>query len=320
MQHAPTLAGLHGTMQPVPAPPEACIMLDSPLDTVEAYVAHFSAQDMPVLRHTLRALEAMRTQEDKVNARQIAGVVLNDPLMTVRVLSHQQRHRRQSQNHDITTVDRVIMMMGVGPFLHTFVQGHTLEDHLAPHPRALLGALKVINRARRTSQLARDWAIIRHDIDINEITVAGLLREITEIVCWLFAPALAQRVDALQARDPALRSAAAQQAVFGVRENDILSGLVKAWCLPELLITLLDESNASNPRVRNVLIASNFARHLAHGWHDPALPDDLADISQLLRVSRENLLHRLGAPEDVVQRLGAEASPDETERTRTPPH
>src|SRR5512135_2654893 len=35
-------------------------------------------------------------------------------------------------------------------------------------------------------------------------------------------------------------------------------------------------------RVRNVAQAVNLARHLAHGWNDPALPDDDAAIADLL--------------------------------------
>ncbi len=43
-------------------------------------------------------------------------------------------------------------------------------------------------------------------------------------------------------------------------------------------------ANADQPRVRNVQLAVNLARHSANGWDDAALPDDYKDIGELLRV------------------------------------
>jgi len=37
--------------------------------------------------------------------------------------------------------------------------------------------------------------------------------------------------------------------------------------------------------VRNVVLAVRLARHSAHGWDNPALPDDMDDIAQLLNAS-----------------------------------
>lgn len=279
------------------------IMLDSPLRSVEEYVEFFSQQDIPALRHTVRTLAALREEEESVNGRHLAGIVMGDPLMTIKLLVHLQTHRSLSQNHDVTTVDRVIMMMGISPFLKTFENLPTLEDWLSAHPRALLGALKVIARARSAARFARDWAIARRDVDVDEITVAALLREATEIACWTFAPELTQRIRNMQEMDPRLRSTVAQKVVLGVTQREIQLGLIKAWELPELLTTLLDEAHAHNPRVRNVQLASEFARHLANGWDDPALMDDVAEIERLLRIGREPLLKRLGTPPEHMQRF-----------------
>lgn len=278
-------------------------MLETPLASVEEYVAYFSSQDVPALRHTVRELDALRGQEETVNGRQLAAIVMSDPLMTIKLLNYLQTHRGRSQNRDVTTIDRVIMMMGISPFLKTFENVSTLEDRLAAEPRALLGALKVIGRARRAAHYARDWAIARHDVDVDEITVAALLREATDIVCWTFAPTLTQRVYNMQEMDHKLRSSVAQKVVFGVTARDIQIELIKAWQLPALLTDLLDDANAQNPRVRNVRLAGDFARHVARGWTDAALPDDIAEIERLLHIGREPLLRRLGVPPEHADRF-----------------
>lgn len=283
-------------------------MLSAPLESVDAYVRFLSREPLPVLRQTVRELAALRDEQASVNGKRLAGVVLGDPLMTLKLLAHLQAHRARSQNHDITTIDRAIMMLGITPFFDSFADMPTVEDQLAGQPKALLGALQVIARARKAAHFARDWAILRHDLDVEEITVAALLRETIEIMCWIFAPDLAQRVRKLQLADRRLRSAVAQRVVFGVTERDILLAMARAWQLPELLVTLLDERNADNPRVRTVRLATRFARHVANGWDNPALPDDIAEIEALVHVNGEVLLKRLGMPNEAMARFlpGAE--------------
>ncbi|THF65953.1 HDOD domain-containing protein [Pseudothauera nasutitermitis] len=278
-------------------------LLARPLESVQNYVDFFTAQPLPVLKRTVRDLAVLREDMETVSGKRVAAVVLGDPLMTMKLLTYLQTHRRQAQNHDITTIDRAIMMMGLEPFFRLFGDLPTVEDTLAGHPQALIGVLKVIGRARRAAHYARDWAVVRHDLDVDEITVAALLVEATEIVCWVFAPTLTERVYAMQRADRTLRSTAAQTAVFGTTARDIQQALVRAWKLPELLIELMDDSKVDHPRVRNVLLATDFARHVAHGWDDAALPDDLAAIENLIRISREQLLHRLGAPPDAQARF-----------------
>lgn len=277
--------------------------LRAPLPSVDAYVAHFSQQPLPVLRHTVRELDALRANPDQASTRRITTIVLSDPLMTMRLLTHIETHRRQSQNHDITTIERAVMMLGVEPFLRQFDSLPTVEDTLKDQPHALIGVLKIITRARRVAELAREFAIMRHDLDVQEITVAALLHEATEIISWIYAPILTEQVHALQAADRHLRTADAQRRVFGASGSEIHLGLIQAWHPPALLAQLLDESQQDDPRVRTVTLAARLARHLARGWDDTALPDDLTELEALLRVPRELLLKRLGAPEDARARL-----------------
>lgn len=162
------------------------------------------------------------------------------------------------------------------------------------HPRALLGLLKVVNRARKASRWAREWAIHRHDLDVDEITVATLLYDFAEILMWCFAPGLALQVVDRQKADRSLRSVQVQAEIYGVPLYQIKQALAIKWHLPQLLITLMDPEHAEHPRVRNVKLAVDLARHSANGWDDAALPDDFKAIEELLHISHETLMHRLG--------------------------
>jgi hypothetical protein len=62
----------------------------------------------------------------------------------------------------------------------------------------------------------------------------------------------------------------------------------------------MDDENAQNPRVKNVVLAVNLARHSANGWDDAALPDDYKDIGELLRMSAEQVMVMVGADAGIV--------------------
>jgi HD-like signal output (HDOD) protein len=265
-----------------------------PVLDLEGWVAYFSAASIPVLRHTGQQLAELRAKANKANARAISSVILQDPLMTLRVLAYIEAKRSKTRLTDITTIERSLMMIGMEPFFNDFQDLPLVEDHLKGHPRALLGLLKVIGRTRKAAHWAREWGVYRHDLDVDEISVATLLYNISEILMWCFAPGLALQVADRQKADRTLRSAAVQTEVFGVPLYQIKQALAQTWHLPQLLMTLMDPQNAEHPRVRNVKLAIDLARHSANGWDDAALPDDFTAIEDLLHMGHETLMHRLG--------------------------
>ncbi len=271
-------------------------MLNHPLQDLESWVLYFSGAEMPILRQTARRLDEARLKIDQVSGRDIARIVLQDPLMAVRVLAYIQPFRGKHLRKDITTIGGAVMMLGIEPFFSRFENPLTIESMLKEEPQALLGVLQVIRRAQRASGYAHDWAFARHDINDEEVTLAALLHDLPEILLWCFGPKLAMEIRALQQADKALRSAVAQEQVLGIHLVDLQLALCRAWHLPELLKTLMDDAHADQPRVQNVLLAVNLARHSANGWEDAALPDDFAAIEKLLHVNHDTLMSRLHLP------------------------
>ncbi|MDD2663733.1 MAG: HDOD domain-containing protein [Dechloromonas sp.] len=275
-------------------------MLDHPLPDIDAWVLLFGESSLPVLRVTRRRLEEMRADLDRVDARELARLILQDPIMTVRVLAYIQPLRGRSLQRDITTIASAVMMAGIEPFFRRFGELTTIEEQLrGQDPHALLGVLQIIRRAQRAADYAQDWAIWRHDINMEEVRIAALLHDLAEILVWCFAPALGLQIQAQQKARPTMRSADAQRNTLGFTFLDIQRELCRVWHLPDLLQTLIDDNNTDQPRVKNVSLAVRLARHSAHDWEDPALPDDYTDIGELLHIT----------PEAVRQHLGLEPMP-----------
>lgn len=265
--------------------PDLHAPLTRPLRDLAAWTEHFRRADVPVLAQTAEAIEAMRANEDDVDANAIGEMVSSDPLMTLKVLAYAATHRPARVITDTETVTATLVMMGISPFFRAFGPQLTIEQRLADHPQALEGLHEVIRRAHRGATFALAFAVHRMDPDAPLIHEAALLHDFAEMLLWCHAPALALQIREAQRADPTLRSAVIQRDVLGIGLHDLQQALMKAWRLPEMLRRISDDRQIEQANVRNVLLAVRLARHTAQGWENAALPDDVADIASLLNLS-----------------------------------
>jgi len=251
------------------APHHPAMLANAPRD-LAAWTAHLLGADIPVLAETAEALEALRANEDLVDANSLGELIASDPLMTLKLLAYACTHRSARMVTDTETVIAALVMMGIGPFFRAFGPQPTVEDWLADQPEALAGLQETLRRAHRAANFALGFAVHRMDHDAPVIHAAALLHDFADLLVWCHAPALALAIRKAQAADPALRSSAAQSAVLNIELPDLQQALMKAWRLPELLVRISDDRHAEHPSVRSVTLALRLARHTAHGWGNPA--------------------------------------------------
>ena len=256
--------------------------ITQPPRDLAAWARRFDLAALPVLERTADAIEAMRENQDAVDAHLIAETIDSDPLMTLKVLGHVAQLRRGREDGNIETATEALVMLGITPFFNTFDRQATVDDVLQDEPAALQGFRAVITRTRRAANFAMAFAVHRMDHDAAVIHEAALLHDFAEMLLWLHAPALALDIQQRQAIAPELRSADAQQAVLGIVLADLQQWLMRQWKLPELLVRITDQRQAEAAQVRNVLLAIRVARHSAAGWDNAALPDDVNEVADLL--------------------------------------
>ncbi|MET0382055.1 MAG: HDOD domain-containing protein [Burkholderiaceae bacterium] len=254
---------------------------------VAGWVRALSGLEIPVLTSTAEAIEEMRPMEDDVDARGISETIGRDPLMTLKLLVHASTQGANHRLTDAETVVEALVLMGITPFFRSFGPQPTIEDHLAGHPEALAGLRQVLARADRAARFAASFAIHRADHDAVVLHEAAQLHDFTEMLLWLHAPELALEIQRRQQADPALRSCAVQRELLNAELNEIQHALMQLWRLPEILVRITDDRHAESSQVRNVLLAIRIARHTANGWDNPAIPDDVRDIAELLHLSIE---------------------------------
>ena len=273
------------------------------------WISYFRDTEIPVLAATAAAIDALRADEDDVDVQSITGVVIDDPLMILRVLSHIARKRSGRTVTDLETVSSAVLMLGIPPFFREFASMQTVEAHLQASPAALDGLLRAIARAHRAARFALSMAVHRHDGGAEVIHEAALLHDFVEMLVWCHAPGLMLEIQRRQRADPGLRSAALQRELLHVDLVDLEQALMKVWRLPEMLTRMTDDHQADVPRVRNVLLACALARHSQDGWHNPALPDDLQAIAGLLNLSPDHVrkkMMELDGAEDEAEPSGGE--------------
>lgn len=261
---------------------------------LDHWAALLTQADLPVLRQTARDLTALREANGRLDVATVNEVVGRDPMMTVKLLRYLQQHRHRSQTADVILSEQALLMVGLEPFFNKVPAKPLIEELLKPHLAALPPILRVVHRAQRAAEYARDWAVRLRDLRYDEVRTAALLHDIAEILMWCFAPRQMLEIHDMQQKDRALRSHEAQQHVLGFVMTDLQHELTNRWGLPRLLLTLMDDACASQSRVRNVVLAVNLARHSANGWDDAALPDDYSGIGQLLRMPAEEVMVMIG--------------------------
>jgi HD-like signal output (HDOD) protein len=265
--------------------------------SLEGWVAFLSRAEIPVLKQTARDLAALHEGSKNLGARNVAAIIARDPMMTAKLLRYLQQHKHRSQEHEVVQVEQALLMLGVEAFFSKIPPQPLVDEVLRGQMAALVQLLHVVHRSHRASSYAFDWAVRLRDLHFEEVRIAALLHDLAEMLMWCFAPAKMLKIHTMQQQDRTLRSHVAQEEVLGFALEDLQLALARAWSLPKLLLTLMDDECAQQPRVRNVVLAVNLARHSTNGWDDAALPDDYKGIGELLGMK----------PEDVMVIVEAEA-------------
>jgi len=237
----------------------------------------------PVLATTRDAIESLRGRRDRADANLLADIVLRDPLMTLRVLVVVAARLGRRLATPVTTVTGALVLLGIEPFFAAFESMETIEDRLAGRPEALESAMQALERSRRAARLAAAFAVHRQDDQAEVLHQAALLDHFSSLLLWCDVPELMQDIEARQQADAQLRSADAQRQVLGTEILALDHALMQAWDLAAVQRAQAPSGMRATPGVTGVALAVRIARHLERGgWDNSALPDDFAELGQLL--------------------------------------
>ena len=237
------------------------------------WAAYLEYKDQPIKAASKAALDALESgAEEGLSAHAYAALLLEDPLLALRLLKEANRRLPRRLAKDITTPLGVVLALGTQQFKE--------QIRIAPEVGAdNAGFMDCEARASLAARIALAWGALRHDLDPGELAMAALLANAGEIELWAFVPELPQKaMDELHSGH-ASRSEQAQRQACGFAFLDISLLLIENWTLPQLIKHLIRGDEGM--RARMARLAVNTARHLGNGVDDAALPDDVREAAKL---------------------------------------
>lgn len=271
-----------------------------------AYLVH---QEQPIKAASKTALHEMEgASGDALSGHAYAGLILEDPMLALRLIKAANDRLPVRMARDITTPLGVVLALGTDA-LRAQIES---APEVSPDNS---GFMACEARASLAARIAFAWGALHYDLDSGELAMAALLANAGEVELWAISPELPQRAQDELKSGRAARSEAAQRQACGFAFLDITLLLIDAWNLPQLIRQLIRGDEGL--RARLARLAVNTARHLSNGVDDPALPDDMREAAKITGSTLSQViavLPDLGAEEKAaLQGLTAmETSPPES--------
>lgn len=236
-----------------------------------AWLAYWAHRGLPVLQSSREQLIDALHRADRVQASDLADIVLKDPLLTAQALRYINQRQKNSMSADITTIKGIVMLMGVRPFIEHFIRMPVLEDVLQSHPRMIAAIHKQIADSRFAAKMAREFAGERYDAHLDEIFISALFSRLPEIL-----ELLVRETDS--------------SAPHG---HDEAHALLAAWSLPVSLSTLLSDPG---DEIASRVVLQHASLQLAHlldrGWWQSGVGESLRVMAEILNTSVDEVWQR----------------------------
>jgi HD-like signal output (HDOD) protein len=246
---------------------------------LERWLERLRPGQTPIFRHTKDSLLALQDRIDAVSAREVANLVLADPLASLRLIYLANNRVSRHFGNQVATVEHAIMMQGLGVYVGQVAGYPVLEETaLGRDPDTLASLYRLLRLAQHAAWQARDFAVLHSDIRAEEVEVAALLYYAPEFLFWLDAPETARELARLRRiKEPV----EAETEALGFALEPLRLMLLEAWKIPEVIRDQLSTQYAH--RSRNIILKAclDLAHRSRHGWWDEHLLADyqaLADI------------------------------------------
>ena len=237
------------------------------------WAAYLEYQEQPIKTASKLALHELEaTAGDTLTGHAYAGLMLEDPMLALRLIKEANKRLPSRMARDITTPLGVVMALGTTAFRE--------QIESAPEvPAENTGFMACEASAALAARIAFAWGGLHHDLDSGELAMAALLANAGEVELWALKPELPQAaLDELHS-GRAARSETAQRQACGFAFLDVTLLLIDAWNLPQLIKHLIRGDEGL--RARLARLAVNTARHLSNSATDLALPDDMREAAKL---------------------------------------
>ncbi len=260
--------------------------LEDETRNLNAWVQRLALQDMPILARIARKIEIIVGTRDS-HAAALAEVILQDPVMTARVLkmanSAYYMGGRQSilgTTATIGTVSRAVMVLGFETIRDLNRDRAVVENREPGFQRTHL--LRKMSESLHGAVQSCWLAQRLYDESPEEIYIAALLGQLGDIAFWSLADeTLIVKLESKR-QLPGYTRSLAELEILGFSLDRLTALLCKEWHLSRLLPEALNPAESANRRLLPITWGRRLAQALEGG--DPS-----AQVQQLTRQAATRL-------------------------------
>ncbi len=258
---------------------------------IAEWIKRIGHRPIPVLARTVRALTQIIDQ-DRIPLGEFADIVHRDPGLTAQILRITNSMHRGRLSTEITAVEPALLILGLERLRKLPATLPILDKILRDPARHRL--LMTCSCAYHAAVQARDWALLRRDMQPDEVFAAAQQHFIGDMVLSIFGAEQLEHIERM-IRDEHIADEEAQYIVLGFTLDQLSLALAQEWHLPTLVQQGLAAENAQHPRALGVMLAVQLARASEHGWYRPqvsALVEQGAELLGLKPDAMNARVHR----------------------------
>ncbi len=246
---------------------------------IDYWVERLSREDMPLFSSTVQHVAGMATKED-CSFSELAWSILQDPVLTSRVLKLANSMYYNPGAKRILTVSRAVMRLGTNIIKEICLAISLIESVLSGKSKDKVAV--EVARSFHAAVQARGMAAFLKVADAEEIFIAALLARIGNIAFWCFSDEMGPSLENALGNFDSDESAEVE--VLGFKLERLTERLSREWKLSDLLERTLRNKNDADPRVRSIRLGCSVALAAEKGWDSPEMRKTLGEVSNFFRL------------------------------------
>ncbi len=243
------------------------------------WLEKLTTDTFPILRRSREQLLILERDINNVTDDAIAKQVYHDPFLMTNLLRRVAKLPRRGLAGEVTTINRAVKMVGMQPFFLWAKNLPVLEDTLRGKTPVLQRLLSVLLCSYHAAHQAWQWALLRKDVNADEIFVATLLQSRIAWAGWLLVPGEMLVIEQ-QMRRERLDFATAFARHTDYLYGDIQTALARKWILPDLYSDILHGHHAT--RGQGSVLALKLSEAVQRGWWQPQVAEIINQIAEWL--------------------------------------
>ena len=246
---------------------------------------------LPILMRTKLDVQDLIDQP-QLSITQYVGPILFDACFSASIFKHVNTQRVKAGRNPLTTLENALSHLGQSAF-QAFLNKAVIYEELNLPPRNAQGYMRTMGQACHAALQAKSWGEQRNSAQFEEVLLAALLQNITELMLWCYADETMLKIEHACYVEKHSYEAAAKQ-VLGCEMRELAVALAEKWNLPEMVEDGLRSTLDNFTLATGAALASELARVVDVNWYGEAavnLIERIAKYKGKKEGEVEHLLH-----------------------------